>query len=234
MDNPGLCDRWSMVQERISLACQRSGRDGRDVQLIVVTKRHPVDPIRELYRLGQRHFGENRLPEALEKKTQLPEDAIWHMIGHLQSNKAKQAAQLSWLHSLTSVSAALALQKELDRTQRSLEVLLEVKTSPEEAKLGLGYFEELETLAETLAQTPRLKVRGLMTMAPETSDKGVIRQCFRSLRSWQERAASRFPWASWEHLSMGMSGDFEIAIEEGSTLVRVGTAIMGPPAEENA
>ena len=154
------------------------------------------------------------------------------MIGHLQSNKAKQAAQLSWVQSLSSVSAALALQKELERTQRSLEVLVEVKTSPEEAKLGLGSFEELEALAQALTSCSRLRVRGLMTMAPQTSDEGLIRQSFRTLRTWRERAASRFSWASWDHLSMGMSQDFEIAIEEGSTLVRVGTAIMGTPPEE--
>ncbi len=232
MDNRGLCERLSQVQEHIHVACQRSHRNERDVLLVVVTKRHPVEAIQELFRQGQRHFGENRLPEALEKLPQLPDEAIWHMIGHLQSNKAKQAAQLSWVQSLSSVSAALALQKELERTQRSLEVLVEVKTSPEEAKLGLGSFEELEALAQALTSCSRLRVRGLMTMAPQTSDEGLIRQSFRTLRDWRERAASRFPWASWDHLSMGMSQDFELAIEEGSTLVRVGTAIMGPPPEE--
>lgn len=227
----GLKDRWEKVKDQIASACQRSGRKEQDVELVVVTKRHPVEAVQELYRLGQRHFGENRLPEALEKQPQVPEDAVWHMIGHLQSNKAKQAIPLNWVQSLDSLSAALALQKELERSSRTLEVLLEIKTSPEESKLGLHRFESFQDLVDQLKSCSRLHLRGLMTMAPLTQDEALIRQSFQTLRSWQERAASLYPWASWDQLSMGMSQDFELAIEEGSTMVRVGTAILGEPRE---
>jgi pyridoxal phosphate enzyme (YggS family) len=219
--------RWESILTRIDSARIRSGRESEPVKLIAVSKNQSVEKIQVLYQLGQRHFGENRLLEVLSKREQLPNDIVWRMIGHLQSNKAKLAVNLSCLDSLDSVSTVRTLSKALSLSGGTMEVLLEFCTSDEETKHGIRTEQELIALLEALADAPQLHPRGLMTMAPQTTDQKLIRESFRKLRSWQDYLIRHYP-GNWSELSMGMSGDFEIAIEEGSTMVRIGTALLGP------
>jgi len=224
-----LRDRIEQVEARIRRAAERAGRRPEDVTLIAVTKLFPSSLIREAYTLGLRRFGENYVQE-LEAK--LPDlgaltEARFHLIGHLQSNKAKRAAQLfDVIETVASTKLARRLEEvpaELRRRGAGrLEVLLEVKLSPEEAKSGVSV-EELPALVEAVGACPSLELTGLMTMPPWSEDPEESRPYFRRLRELGERF--RLP-----KLSMGMSHDLEVAIEEGATEVRVGTALFGPRA----
>lgn len=234
-------ERLTQVQRRISEAALRAGRDPGEVQLVAVSKLIPVERIREGIAAGIRILGENRIQEAKVKVAALegwgvsrddpPWKAVkWHLVGHLQTNKAKLAIQLfKLIHSLDS----LRLAQELNSSGRTLgapvETLVQVKLAEEEAKAGLSEDEILPLLC-ALADLPFVRVRGLMILPPYFSDPEEARPYFRRLRQLQDRLkAEPLPEnVVLTHLSMGMSHDFEVAIEEGATIVRIGTAIFGP------
>jgi PLP dependent protein len=208
------------VQERIARACQRAGRSPGEVTLIAVTKTVAPGAIANAFELGIRHFGENRVQEAepkIQELSFLQLRPTWHMIGHLQSNKAKTAIELfDVIHSVDSVRLAEVLCR---RTQKQLPIFLEVNVAGEASKTGLA-LNEVEPALSAIRRLPNLEVKGLMTIAPLVADSEMVRPVFRQLRLLRDRLGL-------EHLSMGMTGDFEVAIEEGATMVRIGRAIFG-------
>ncbi|GHT84142.1 YggS family pyridoxal phosphate enzyme [Spirochaetia bacterium] len=236
----GIPEAIETIQERIQKACARSGRKAEEVRLMGVSKFHDPPAIEEAWKAGIRLFGESRVQEAAAKfpdfKAAHPETEL-HMIGSLQRNKAKivtgRIAEGYLFDAVQSVDRD-ELIKELGRltgdrknpTINPLMILLEYHTA-EDSKSGYTGLDSLFRAAETALEYPGLALRGLMTMAPLTEDDAPIRASFRAMVSAQGALAARFPAADWSCLSMGMSGDFEIAIEEGSTLIRIGTAIFG-------
>lgn len=227
-------DNFSSVQERIAIAAQRAGRRGEEITLIAVSKTHPAEAIRMAYAAGLRHFGENRVQEWEGKRAAVGDlPATWHLVGHLQSNKAARAAGL--FHAVDSVDV-LALAQRLDRARgelnarEKLRILLEVRLAPEETKTGVAA-EELPALAEKVAQLSQLELAGLMCIPPLMEEPAKVRPYFRRLRELREDVATQLGRAL-PVLSMGMSHDFEIAIEEGATEVRIGTAIFGERAQK--
>jgi pyridoxal phosphate enzyme (YggS family) len=225
------------VQERIAAAARRAGRDPAEVTLVAVTKTHPPEVIEAAYLAGLRHFGENRVEEAAPKiqavaawlAAQKPDadSPIWHMVGHVQSRKAEEAAgPYALIHSVDSVKLARRLDRFASEKGRRLPILLEVNVSGEASKYGFRPTEVADALTE-IATLSSLQVQGLMTMAPIVSDPEMARPVFRALRALRDDLACRFPQMDWRHLSMGMTDDFEVAIEEGATLVRIGRAIFG-------
>jgi PLP dependent protein len=213
-----LKQRLEAVEERIHAACQRSGRSRSEITLIGVTKVFPASFIREGYDLGLRDFGENYVQEFADKRPSLDalKDARFHLIGHLQSNKAKVASDL--FDVIQTVDTA-KLARRLNASGKALEVMIEVKLSPEATKAGAGP-EDIPELMAAMAECPNLQLSGLMTMPPWTDDAEPSRPYFARL----QELANRFGLPK---LSMGMSHDFEVAIEEGSTHIRVGTALFG-------
>jgi PLP dependent protein len=217
------------IQERIASAAARAGRRAEEITLIAVSKTHPASAIREAYEAGIRHFGENRVQEWEGKRAGTERlAATWHLIGHLQSNKAARAAKL--FHSVDSVDD-FAIAQRLDRSRTEvaiidkLRVLIEVRVAPEETKSGVE-ISELPALVEKFAELPRLELAGLMCIPPFLEEAERVRPYFRRLRELREGLAKKLSLAL-PVLSMGMSHDFEVAIEEGATEVRVGTAIFG-------
>lgn len=215
------------VQERIAAACERAGRRREEVRLLAVTKTVPAHLLRLAHAAGITDFGENKIQEAKEKSEALADLPIrWCVIGHLQTNKARQLVRFaSEFHALGSVRLAEELNRRLEMEDRDLEVFVQVNTSGEETKFGL-HPDELLPFVERLKDYPRLKPQGLMTLAIFSPDEGKVRACFRLLRELRDRAVEVHPGL--QQLSMGMSGDFEAAIEEGANVVRVGQAIFGP------
>jgi pyridoxal phosphate enzyme (YggS family) len=214
-----LREKLQQVEARISDAAARAGRQRSEITLLAVTKKFPAAAIREAYDLGLREFGENYVQEFEIKRPELDActGARFHLIGHLQSNKSKKAAEL--FRVIQTVDSAKLAQR-LEQEQRPLETLIEVKLSHEEAKFGAEP-EELPKLIDAVAACPHLRLLGLMTMPPWSDDAELSRPYFARLRALAERHKLT-------QLSMGMSHDLEVAIEEGSTLVRVGTALFGP------
>jgi pyridoxal phosphate enzyme (YggS family) len=208
------------IQRRIAAACERAGRSTDDVELVAVTKTIDTPAIEEAFHAGVRHFGENRVQEAapkIERLATIRPELTWHMVGHLQTNKAKTAADIfDIIQSIDSLRLAEALS---GRSQRRLPVLIEVNVGGEESKSGLPP-SELDEAVERIARLPNLRVDGLMTIAPWVEDAEEVRPVFRRLRQIRDALGLR-------HLSMGMTGDFEVAIEEGATMVRIGRAIFG-------
>jgi len=227
---------YSSVVERIKAAANHCGRSPAEVQLVVVTKGHPVATIRQVIEAGAQCLGENYVEEAEPKIAELSkhEALQWHMIGHVQSRKARAVCGLfNYLHSLDSVKLADRLDRMAGELGIRLPVLLECNVSGEESKSGFPAWQEerwpeLNTTLERVTACANLEVRGLMTMAPFFSEAEMARPYFQRLRRLQAYLCKEFPQGSWSELSMGMSADYEVAIEEGATLVRVGTAIMGP------
>ena len=208
------------VRERIARACERAGRDPASVTLVAVTKGHPVEVVRAGYQAGMRHFGENRIQEALPKIEEAIAEGIeatWHLVGHLQSNKAKAAA--SAFDVIHSVDSARLLARLDAAAPVHRDVLLQVNVAAEPQKQGVAP-EEVGALVDAAREAASLRLRGLMTIAPIASNPEEVRPVFRALRVLAERF--ELP-----QLSMGMTDDFEVAIEEGATLVRVGRAIFG-------
>jgi len=217
------------VRERIRLACDTAGRDPAEVELLPVSKTFDAATIRAAASLGFRRFGENRLQEIAQKAPDLADcDIQWVVIGNVQTNKAKEVAKYaSELQSLDRLALAEALAPRLESLGRTLDVLVQVKTSPEDSKSGIAPDELIPFLRE-LSQFPSLKVKGLMTMAILSEDEAAVRACFKRLRQCQEEGrAAQIPGISLDRLSMGMSGDLQLAVQEGSTEVRVGSAIFG-------
>ena len=214
------------VQERIAAACRRCGRDPDDVRLLPVTKTVPAHVLRLAFSAGIASFGENKLQEARDKSAALADLPIrWSIIGHLQTNKVKYLVRLaSEFHALNSLRLAEELNRRLDAVGQDLDVFVQVNTSGEDSKYGL-HPHALTPFVERLPDYPRLKPRGLMTLAIFSADVERVRDCFRLLRALRDRAANMHPGLT--GLSMGMSGDYETAIEEGASVVRVGQAIFG-------
>lgn len=220
------------IRGRIAAACARAGRADGAVALLAVTKFHPREAVLAAYAAGVRIFGENRVQEAEAKFASPLADAKVHLLGHLQSNKAKKAAGIfDCVQSADSLAIIAELAKRSRAAERTLELLLELHTG-EESKSGFADAEELARGLELALASPFLRPRGLMTMAPYTDDEAAIRRSFILCREAFERLAPTAAVAgqAWDTLSMGMTNDFEAAIEEGSTMVRIGTAIFGERA----
>ena len=227
-----ITENLSAIRERIGVAAQQARRKPADVALMAVCKTFPAEAIMEAYQAGQRLFGENRVQEFGEKFPKVADlaDARFHMIGHLQSNKTAKAAEI--FHAVDSIDSAKLAQRLNDAAQKlgkTLDVLIEINVGEEEAKSGLPPDSpEIEAILMQAAQWTNLRVRGLMTVPPYIEDAEGARPYFRKLRELRDRlAAQEFQAVSLDVLSMGMSHDFEVAIEEGSTCVRIGTAIFG-------
>jgi PLP dependent protein len=220
-----IAENLAGIQRRIEEACARSGREAAAVLLLPVTKGHSVAAIEEAAGLGLRIFGENKVQEAKVKIPQCPSRLQWHMIGHLQSNKARDAVQFfSMIQSVDSLALAEEVNKWAERLSKRMAILIEVNTGGEGSKHG---FRPENIPIEEINALPRLEVQGLMTVAPYSTAPERVRPYFRKLRELREECSARLG-APLAHLSMGMSGDFEIAVEEGATIVRVGTALFGP------
>ena len=225
-----IADRVAVVRERIARAAARAGRTAGEVTLVAVTKTHPPDAVREAFAAGVRDVGENRFQEAEAKAAALadlrPQGLRWHLVGHLQSNKAKKAAALfDWVHSLDGVPLARRLGEAAEAEGRPLRALLQVDLAAEPTKFGLDE-SQLFAVLESLRGLAGVKVLGLMALPPYEEDAERARPYFRRLRLLRDRARERALMEGGE-LSMGMSHDLEVAVEEGATLVRVGTAIFG-------
>ena len=227
-----IAENIARVRERVAFAARRAGRKPEEVSLMAVTKTHPAEPIREAYAAGVRLFGENRVQEFGKKAEALGDlqGAEWHMIGHLQSNKAANAAELfNAIDSLDSLKLAEKLNASAQKLSKKLAVLIEINVGGEAAKSGVAPgSRELETIWEAVPRLANLEFCGLMTIPPFTENPEDARPYFRQLRSLRDALAARkLPGIGMSVLSMGMSHDFEVGIEEGSTCVRVGTAIFG-------
>lgn len=220
-------ERLIRVQERIQEAAVRSRRNPAEVALILVSKTVPPEGIQEAFEAGARDFGENRVQELLKKKPGLPPEIRWHFQGHLQTNKVKfLLGEVEWLHSLDRVGLAREIEKQAEKRNLAVDALLQVNTTREPTKSGCAPEEVGETLGK-MSGFSRIRIRGLMTIGPLTQDERLIRKSFGDLRKLRDKMVQEFPDKELQELSMGMSSDFEIAIEEGSTMVRIGTAVFG-------
>ena len=231
-----LAENLEQLEEAIAAACRRAARPRAEVELMAVSKTYPAATIAEAAALGLALFGENRVQEFAGKaaaldplRTRAANPIRVHLIGHLQSNKAQRAVELfDGIDSLDSLRLAERLNEAAGKLGKRLPVLIEVKLSPEESKAGLDpNSAEAAELLERLPSLSHLELRGLMTIAPFGVSEAETRACFRSLRAWRERWAASYSKLSFEVLSMGMSGDFDLAIEEDATRIRVGTALFG-------
>lgn len=227
MDASGVAERVQGLRERIELARQRSGRS-EPVTLVAVTKNHPAEAVEAVVGAGVHDVGENRVPELAEKVEQVGRSAVhWHLIGHLQRNKVRRALPLvDLLHSLDSLRLAEAVSAEAVGSGRRVRALVQVNVAAEATKGGFPSGSALEAVAR-IAELPGLHTVGLMTMAPFGADEGTLRRVFGATRRLWEEAGGQIPSFDAEVLSMGMSDDFEVAVEEGSTMVRVGTLLFG-------
>jgi pyridoxal phosphate enzyme (YggS family) len=226
IDATQLAANWAAVRGRVDDACRAAGRDAGEVSILPVSKTFGSDAVRAAIALGLRRFGENKVQEVRDKAAELAGEAVeWVVIGHLQTNKAKDVARLaSEVQTLDRLELAEALDRRLQAEGRSLDVLVQVKTAREETKSGLPG-EELAAFLERLRDYPTLRLRGLMTLATLSDDSGEVRACFRTLRELRDRCQAE--GHALPRLSMGMSSDFPLAIAEGATEVRIGTAIFG-------
>ncbi|HEU5230850.1 MAG TPA: YggS family pyridoxal phosphate-dependent enzyme [Ktedonobacteraceae bacterium] len=216
------------VYSHIARAAARAGRNVDEITLVAVSKTRPVELVKIAHSLGVVDFGENRVQEALPKIAAFhPQDLRWHMIGHLQSNKAnKIVGNFDCVHSVDSLHLAQILNHHAEEHAVRLPILLQVNIADEESKEGMDEA-ETPTLARQIAELPHLDVQGLMTIAPLVADAEEVRPVFRALRLLRDRLRDELPQYTWQHLSMGMTDDYMVAIEEGATIVRIGRAIFG-------
>ena len=221
-------ENLNAVKRTIESCCKRTGRRHSEVTLIAVSKTKPIADLQEAYEAGVRDFGENKVQELLGKIPQLPSDIRWHMIGHLQRNKVKYVVDRACLiHSVDSLRLAEEIQKEAEKKDCHVDILIEVNIGDEESKSGIPKEEAVE-LVKAVAGLFRVHIKGLMAIAPIVSEPEESRPYFREMARLREEIGSmRLPGVEMRELSMGMTGDFEVAIEEGATMVRVGTAIFG-------
>ena len=223
-----VIENLKKVEDKITAACLRAGRAREDVTLIAVSKTKPENMVEEAYSVGQRDFGENKVQEICRKIEVLPQDIRWHMIGHLQRNKVRQVVgKACMIHSVDSLRLAEAISQEAVKQDRIVPVLIEVNVAQEESKFGVTT-EETIALIEAAAKLPHISIRGLMTIAPFVEDPEENRPIFRKLKQLSvDIAAKNINNVTMSVLSMGMTNDYEVAIEEGATMVRVGTGIFG-------
>lgn len=228
MNQSVLKENYANVLKNVHNACERAGRKTDDVTLIAVSKTKPVEMLQEIYDCGCRDFGENKVQEIMDKYDKLPNDIRWHMIGHLQTNKVKYIVdKVYMIHSVDSIKLAKEISKEAVKKNVTVKVLLEVNVAKEETKFGL-LTEEVPGFYKEVIDLPGLKVCGLMTIAPYVENSEENRQHFVNLKQLMvDIESEKTDNISVGELSMGMTGDYEVAIEEGATYVRVGTGIFG-------
>lgn len=223
-----LKENLEAVEEKVKKACEVSGRDRSEVTLIAVSKTKPVEMLQEIYDAGVRDFGENKVQELTEKYEIMPKDMRWHMIGHLQRNKVKYIVdKTALIHSVDSLRLAQEISKEAVKKDVVVSILIEVNISGEETKFGLNAGETI-SMVEEIAKLPNLLVKGLMTVAPPVEDPEENRTVFRKIKQLSVDITNKnIDNVTMEILSMGMTNDYTVAIEEGATMVRVGTGIFG-------
>lgn len=223
-----LKENYDKVAGKIAAACKNSGRDVKDVTLIAVSKTKPVSMLQEIYDHGCRHFGENKVQELAEKYEIMPKDIQWHMIGHLQRNKVKYIVdKVCLIHSVDSLRLAEEISKEALKKNVEVDILIEVNVAMEESKYGVAP-SEAPALAAQIAVLPGIHVKGLMTIAPYVENPEENRQYFAQLKQLSvDISAKNIDNVTMDILSMGMTGDYEVAVSEGASLVRVGTGIFG-------
>ncbi len=223
-----IADHIKMVEDKIVAACKDSGRNVEDVTLIAVSKTKPVPALQEAYDYGCRDFGENKVQELVDKFDKLPKDIRWHMIGHLQRNKVKYIVDKAYLiHSVDSFRLAQEISKEAAKKEITVSILIEVNVANEESKFGVRC-EDVQQIIEDISELPNLRIRGLMTIAPYVENAEENRQYFEKLRQiYVDIKSKNIDNVYMEVLSMGMTGDYEVAVSEGATYVRVGTGIFG-------
>ncbi len=221
-------ENLAQVRENIRRACEKTGRDPEQVTLISVSKTKPVSMLEEAYAAGSRDFGENKVQEIMDKYPQLPEDIRWHMIGHLQRNKVKYIIdKVSLIHSVDSLRLAQEISSQAEKKQVEIDILVEVNVAGEESKFGISREETLKLIAE-ISILPHIHVQGLMTIAPFVTNPEDNREYFRQIRELAvDIRRKNIDNVNMSVLSMGMTGDYMVAIEEGATMVRVGTGIFG-------
>ncbi len=230
-----ISDNYQRVLDRIEAAANPVGRTQDQVRLVVVTKGHPLEIVQEAIAAGAKHLGENYVEEALPKIASVEKfsDLSWHMIGHVQSRKARRVCEhFDWVQTIDSLRLATRMDRFAGEMGKRVPILLECNVSGEETKFGWTAWNELEweELAEEIEpilEMRNLEVSGLMTMAPFFPDAEQARPDFIRLRKLRDFLTARYPQSNWAELSMGMSGDYEVAIQEGATIVRIGTAILG-------
>ena len=223
-----LKENFQSVEARIQAACDRAGRSRKEVTLIAVSKTKPVEMLQTIYDAGSRDFGENKVQEMCDKIEQLPTDIRWHMIGHLQTNKVKYiVGKTELIHSVDSLHLAQEIEKQAAKLDVIVPILIEVNIAEEESKFGI-HKEETISLVREVATLPHIRIQGLMTIAPYVENPEDNRAYFRGIKQLSvDIARENIDNVSMDCLSMGMTGDYEVAIEEGATMVRVGTGIFG-------
>ena len=221
-------ENLKQVHDKIEKACRKVGRDPGEVTLIAVSKTKPVEMLREAYDAGERVFGENKVQEIMDKYDLLPEDIQWHMIGHLQRNKVKYIVdKVSMIHSVDSVRLAQTIEQEAAKKNVCVPILIEVNVAEEDSKFGLK-MEEVLPLLEEICTYPHIQVKGLMAIAPFVENPEENREVFQKLRKLSvDIVKKNINNITMSVLSMGMTGDYEVAVQEGATMVRVGTGIFG-------
>ena len=217
-----IADNLKHVRQRIAKCCEKAGRSAKDVELVCVTKEASLDEIQEVLALGVHALGENRIQDAIAKRRVIGDRAKWHLVGHLQTNKVKDAVSMfSLIHSVDSVRLAEAIDREAEKAHKVQDILVQVNTSGEKTTFGVTP-EALKVFLKDISIYSNIMILGLMTIAPEFENPELARPCFQKLRILRDKINNL------QLLSMGMSNDFEVAIEEGSNMVRVGRAIFNP------
>ena len=221
-------ENLAQVRKHMEEACRRAGRQTDEVTLIAVSKTKPEGMLMEAYGAGARDFGENKVQEILEKRPEIPADARFHMIGHLQRNKVRQVIdQVTLIHSVDSLRLAEQIEHEAAKKELHVDILLEVNVAREESKFGF-FLEEVEAALREISKYPHITVKGLMTIAPYVEDPEENRDIFKKLHQvFIDMKSKNIDNGTMSVLSMGMTGDYQVAIEEGSTMIRVGTGIFG-------
>jgi hypothetical protein len=221
-------DNIGVVEKKIDEACVRAGRDRKDVTLIAVSKTKPLDMLKEAYEAGSRDFGENKVQELVDKIPEMPSDVRWHMIGHLQRNKVKYIVdKVYMIHSVDSLRLAQTISEEAVKKNVEVNILIEVNMAEEESKFG-EKAENVEKLVREIAVLPGIRIKGLMTIAPFVENPEENRKFFKKMKQLAVDIKQKYvDNVSMDILSMGMTGDYEVAVEEGATYVRVGTGIFG-------
>lgn len=223
-----LCENLKKIEDNVDAACKKAGRSRDEVTLIAVSKTKPVEMLSTIYNQGIRDFGENKVQEMCDKMEQLPSDIRWHMIGHLQTNKVKYiVGHTTLIHSVDSLHLAKEIEKQAEKKDVTVDILVEVNIAEEESKFGI-HKEETYELVRQIAALPHVHICGLMTIAPYVENPEDNRMYFRGIRQLSvDIAEQNIDNVDMDVLSMGMTGDYMVAIEEGATMVRVGTGIFG-------
>ena len=223
-----LCENLKKVEDNVDAACRKAGRSSDEVTLIAVSKTKPVEMLSTIYNQGIRDFGENKVQEMCDKMEQLPSDIRWHMIGHLQTNKVKYiVGHTTLIHSVDSLHLAKEIEKQAEKKDVTVDILVEINIAEEESKFGI-HKEETYELVRQIAALPHVHICGLMTIAPYVENPEDNRMYFRGIRQLSvDIAEQNIDNVDMDVLSMGMTGDYMVAIEEGATMVRVGTGIFG-------